>query len=117
MKLLYSWHKFAELYCRATGRWVVCFSPWFDGESFDNGSSYGEMLKAAPILADPAEPDAGQVITDGMGFIVCGDESQAIHEYNRIVGDDGPTAENPYNGPVHIYACIFGPSGCTNENT
>jgi hypothetical protein len=35
-----------------------------------------------------------------------------------VVGDDGPTKTNPYNGPVRVFACTYDPDGITmNENT
>lgn len=37
--------------------------------------------------------------------------------FKGIIGDDGPTATNSYNGKCRVYAYLSGPDGGITENT
>jgi|SRR5579885_2969128 len=71
-----------------------------------------EVKKAAPYLQDHL-----QVLMDGHGCLICDSEEECYKYYNLTVGEDGPTATNPYDGPARVYALMIGPEGCTSENT
>lgn len=74
---------------------------------------YDELRKAAPYLFDGDQFKFPQLLMDGSGYVVCDSEEEMERLYDLTVGDDGPTATNPYNGPARIYALTS--SG--NENT
>lgn len=101
---------FAEL-CRATGKWGV----WVHFGSLEGVVAIGETLKAAPYLNIE---EHGQLLSDGGGVILCEGEAECRRIFGMTVGDDGPTALNPYNGPFRVYALTCDPSGqLLNENT
>lgn len=113
---LFSTQKLCEAYCRETGKWIVYMH--FDETTETWGDGRAELLKACPILAE--QDDSGQTLQtlmDGGGLIVCSDQEHATREYKRIVGDDGPTELNPYDGPARVYALLIGPEGWVDENT
>jgi len=77
-------------------------------------------LAAAPYLRDMAR--FGQLIADGYGYVVCESEEEMLELYEQTVGDDGPTARNPYRGNErgagNIYVLTCDASGkLLNENT
>lgn len=42
---------------------------------------------------------------------------EAYGVFEGIVGDDGPTPTNSYNGKCRVYAYLAGPNGGITENT
>ena len=44
-------------------------------------------------------------------------EEDMLNCYDQIVGDDGPTKLNSYNGPVKVYALTIYKGKLMNENT
>lgn len=92
---------FAEL-CRASKSWGLYVS--------HGGPS---ATPAAPYL-DPGDP----ILVNGQGIILCETEAEMLDLFGRTVGDDGPTAQNPYDGPDRVYALTCSPEGeFLNENT
>ena len=72
-------------------------------------------LLAAPYLS---VHEHFQALADGYAFALCDDFDQAERLYGQTVGDDGPTATNPYAGPVKVYALLIDAQGkARNENT
>lgn len=53
----------------------------------------------------------------GWLMILCKSKIQARALFEQIIGDDGPTATNPYDGPHRVYAYLTGPRGGITENT
>jgi hypothetical protein len=88
---------------------------WIVQVSFDGNGNPNETIKACPIL--DLQLDA-HILFEGSGLILCDNEPEAYYTFNRIVGDDGPTKLNSYNGPVKVYACVYAPTGfAMTENT
>lgn len=101
-------HELFRLYCKSTKQWGLLISFWHEGDD------YKEILKAAPYLNFH---DDGQVIIDGQGYFF-GTQEEVNRRYNLTVGDDGPTATNPYDGPARVYALTCDDAGVLrNENT
>jgi hypothetical protein len=73
----------------------------------------GELRQAAPYLFDGCVFKYPQILSDGNGYLVCDSKEEMEELYNLTVGDDGPTATNPYDGPVRVYAL----TSDGNENT
>lgn len=69
-----------------------------------------EVVKAAPYLE---EDELTSTRLSGGGFIVCDNLDELNRLYDLTVGDDGPTASNPYNGATRVYAL----TSEGNENT
>jgi hypothetical protein len=96
--------------CRATSRYGMFIAfEWPEGVPLD------EIAKAAPYLDLASD---AQLLCDGEGFLLFDTEEELERAYRRTVGDDGPTPENPYDGPMRVYALTCFPDGeLRNENT
>ena len=96
----------AEGLLRATSGWgVYLASSERDGD---------EIMKAAPLLDGPS---LMHLMFNGSVLIVMDAEAQAREFYESVVGDDGPTQSNPYDGPARVFAILGGPDGWLTENT
>ena len=86
--------------------------------SFDNEvNSHEDWLELQAASGGTLEA-TGQSILDGLGLKLFESKAEVDEAYNHIVGDDGPTPANPYDGPARIYALTIGPNGeALNENT
>lgn len=96
-----------SLLCKAKGQWGMFIS---FGEI-----NMEELFLAAPYL----KGEEFQVMAlCGHGFIFSDSKEEIYALYNQTVGDDGPTMENPYDGPARVYACTCNPEGrLQTENT
>ncbi len=107
MEMLTTFEVFQVL-CKSTKQWGLYISS-------SNDESWAEINKAAPYL--DAINDASFFL-EGCRVILCDSKEEALELFWQTVGDDGPTLENPYNGPARVYACVCGPDGkFTHENT
>jgi len=80
--------------------------------SFGDGIN---SIRAAPYL-DLKKHD--QVISDGIGILVCNNQDEMERYYKMTIGDDGPTELNPYNGIYRVYALVCDAEGrFIGENT
>lgn len=75
-----------------------------------------------PIDADSPVPflrsDERLQLRLGGGLLLLLDTGEAARRlFDQVVGDDGPTQENSYNGPHRVYAYLAGPGGGITENT
>jgi hypothetical protein len=107
---VFSLHEVAQELAKATGKPVV-----FLGYDWNNNGDTDptEIFKAAPIFRDNI-----QACGDGYGFVLCDDEPQMRKVFDSIVGDDGPTKSNSYDGAVRVYALAIDASGeMLTENT
>jgi hypothetical protein len=113
--------KLMELYCLSTNQYAVFFSGLRTEEPRssdpDEWGKYLEDRKKALIFLDPSADDYHQIMMDGEGFSIFDTEEEMEAFYDMIVGDDGPTKSNPYDGPIRVYALTCGPNGLMNENT
>lgn len=111
-----------RMYCQARNKWAVYYSGLNSGEppidaDQDEWDKYIEERAKALIFIDPDMDNYHQIMMDGEGFSIFDTEEEMESFYDMIVGDDGPTKSNPYNGPIRVYALTCGPSGFINENT
>ena len=93
--------------CKAEGKWgmIITFDPDF---------GWDEIRKAAPFLD---EYDL-QIYLDGAGFFLFDSQEECEEHYDMVVGDDGPTRLNDYNGQCRVYALTISSDGQPmNENT
>lgn len=109
-------------YCRVANKWAVFYSGWNlyepkSGSSETDWQIHLDDLEAATIFMDRSAPNYLQVMSDGEGFSIFETKEEMVTFYDNIVGDDGPTKSNPYNGKIKIYALTCGPTGLLNENT
>ena len=74
-----------------------------------------ELFKASPWLSIDI---CFKLWAEQELFLFFDTEAERDEAYQRTIGDDGPTALNPYNGPARIYALTCSPQGqLLNENT
>ena len=74
-----------------------------------------ELQRAAPWF-DPVRD--GQLFIDLSGFLLFDDAEEMERVYRQTVGEDGPTAANPYRGPVRVYVLTCSAAGrLLTENT
>lgn len=72
------------------------------------GNSLKEMLKAVPFL----DRESGMWLRlNGQMAVFFDTEADLQACYQTVVGDDGPTPTNPYNGKARIYALTCDPHG------
>lgn len=115
-------HDLMVEYCRVTNKWAVFYYGWNfyeprSGSSESDWQIHLADLEAATVFMDRSAPNYFQVMSDGEGFSIFETKEDMNAFYDNIVGDDGPTKSNPYDGPIRIYALTCGPSGFLNENT
>ena len=82
-----------------------------DTEYFDEWIA--GLKQATPYLFDDEGCKYLQILADGQGYLVCEDATEMERLFDLTVGDDGPTSNNNYNGPVRVYAL----TSDGNENT
>ena len=72
-----------------------------------------DLSKAAPKLSSDDLTD----LADCCIWLTFPTYGEARSFFESIVGDDGPTKTNPYDGPCRVYALLAGPDGLITENT
>lgn len=107
--------------CKETGKWGLWLSlpNWMvndpDYPNITWNNYFDELVKAVPFLN---LLDHAQSIVDEKVCILCEDEEECEDLFWQVVGEDGPTKSNPYNGPIKVYALTYNPDGVImNENT
>lgn len=101
---------------------------YYDKNGPDFDGFYAEIRKAIPIMFSKCDEkhlkdEFTQAFVDSEGWVIFDkfpvEDQEAVMKFNfdQIVGDDGPTRLNDYNGPLSVYAITFGPDGTLDENT
>ena len=94
-------------YCKASKQFGILIS-------FSYNADWDEISKACPLITK----DDYQILNDCIGFFIFQTEQEMEKAYEHIVGDDGPTEYNKYNGSVQVYALTCDDKGVFhNENT
>ena len=102
--------------CKATNKFGLYLS--FDEEEF----TPEEAQKACPFLdftdniQDNIDTSDYQAYADGYMFVLCDTEEECQLLFESVVGDEGPTKTNPYNGDCRVFCLIINDKGET-ENT
>ena len=109
---------FQEL-CKASEKWGLYISfdvDWYWGTYVTDGKKANEIALATNRrLVDTRDH---QCVVDGQATYLFDTEESMINAYLDIVGDDGPTEQNTYDGEVKVYAITCDPEGCLlTENT
>lgn len=83
--------------------------------SFGDEFNPGELKKAVPFLdlgsLEPDDIGDYQAVCDEYMFVECKSKAECYRLFNQVVGDDGPTKSNPYNGPTRVYAVTINNRG------
>jgi hypothetical protein len=98
--------KAAEGIARTSGLWALYLST-------------GDVLQpSAPDSPVPFLTMKERIdLTCNGWMILLSDEAKIMVLFHQVVGDDGPTRDNPYKGKARVYAYVAGPSGGITENT
>ena len=115
-----------QTYCNHHKKFGVFISvPEFDKDTA-SAEQYQEFVsevrKACPPLnvdkEDPNSWECDTIAFFGGGLLLFDTREEQQAAYWSIVGDDGPTKTNPYDGPMRVYALTISNLGNTeNENT
>lgn len=105
--------------CETHNKWGLYINIYVPDQLYDtaygDGSYLDEIIKAASFLNFE---EHGQIIIDEHGWFLFDTQEEMETAYWQCIGDDGPNENNPYNGPVSVYALTCDPTGQTmNENT
>lgn len=107
-----SWCEITDELAKAMRKWVLYLSC---------SNAADDPLEAIPGLRDaaPIGLSDSQIMELYLGqiWITFDNEADALAAFGRVVGDDGPTKTNPYDGPTRVYAMLSGPAGGITENT
>lgn len=99
--------------CRATRQWGIQMETFCPAD-MDIGVYFQELRLAAPGLTDQDYRD----LQEGEAILTFPSREACYAVYDLIVGDDGPTEGNPYNGKARIYAVTCDDTGqLRSENT
>lgn len=106
--LLLTVEKLLTHYCLTRQQWILQLS-------YCSVDEPKEIIKAAPFLR---LHEASQLALRETIFFPFNMECAARHAYDTVVGDDGPTKLNKYDGPCKILATLWNSRGeVVNENT
>lgn len=97
--------RFAELFCKLTGKYVV----YFQLPSLDVGDIHqwdAKLKENAPLAVEHIQVEA-----DELGFVIADTAEEGRKAYETFRGDDH--GEHEYGA----YALLVGPEGSINENT
>ena len=78
-----------------------------------SAGDYTELASATHTLSQLDQVD----LLDGKIWLTFPTYAAALDVFGGIVGDDGPTHTNSYDGPGRVYALLAGPDGLITENT
>lgn len=94
-------------YSRTTGKPCMLINFEHEFENLGVDECFDEVLKAAPYLT---LQEHSQIMVDGCAVLEFETEEEMWQHYHLTIGDDGPTKENPYNGPAKVNAltCVDG---------
>jgi hypothetical protein len=114
-----------ETYCKHHNKFGVYISiPEIDFLKMTDAEieqAYEEIFKACPPLKKmkvDGQYDWLNVMLDRSGILLYETREEQQEAYWSIVGDDGPTESNLYDGPVTVYALTINNLGqAENENT
>lgn len=104
-----------ENYTKSSGKYVVMLSCSNTDDDFVNTCPLAQLRKAVPMITDSG--DIVNLFTGGTLFFEFDYNDAATDFFDTVVGDDGPTRLNSYNGPARVFACLSGPNGLITENT
>lgn len=100
--------------CKARKQWGLYLSDQTRLE-YSDPTHITELHKSVPFLSREQVCD---LYGCGEAFLFFHTEEECRIAYEQVVGDDGPTDRNPYNGSGRAYALTCDPTGRTrNENT
>lgn len=107
-----AWIDRVVAFARNHNRYTIYFCICSDGGAACTAS---EVQRAAPHLT---EAQAQSLVDGHEVLIACESQNEMNERLRATVCDEGPTATNPYNGPVRVYALTCDPKGCLlSENT
>lgn len=96
--------------CRLRGAWGLYLS-----HVPSAGIGPYELHRAVPFLD---EAEALKLWHSDRAWLFFDSEAAMTEAFGQVVGDDGPTGSNDYDGPARVYAITCAPTGdLLSENT
>ena len=108
-----------QMLCKTSNKFGLVVS--FDSDEMvknisDGKWEYDELARATNDRVKIG--DNIDIIIDGVAYFLFNTEADAYDAYNDIVGDDGPTNRNSYDGDMRVYALTISNEGeLWSENT
>lgn len=112
---IYSDFDLLEKYTKSSGKYIVMLSCSNFEDDFIGTDAFSQLKKAVPMITDYGE--LVKLFTGDTLFVEFDNSDAARDFFDTVVGDDGPTRLNSYNGPARVFACLSGPNGLITENT
>lgn len=106
--------------CKATGKYGLYLS--FDNEVTEEFTPE-DYKKAVPFLdfcdtikdQEVLDSPDWQCLADGYMFILCDTWEECYKLFQSVVGDEGATASNPYDGNCRVFAMMIYDTGEMGE--
>jgi hypothetical protein len=98
--------------CKAVGKCGLYL--FLDSDMDGNSFSPKEYQKAVPFLdfTDVTSDDEDwQCLMDEHMFVLCDTYEECTRLFESVVGDEGATKTNPYNGPCRVFAMTINEKG------
>lgn len=109
MQTMFKPHEMLSAMCQAKKKWGIFL------QVSNDGGNWAELQKAVPFFSVSEMAEFWHEF-NGVIFLDSEEELQAI--CGQIIGDEGPTSLNTYNGFARVYALSCGPDGTLySENT
>ena len=100
--------------CKATNQWGLYLST-FEPDGMETDTFLKELPLAAPGLLDE---NYHELFLEGRIVLMFANQEECNAVYGNVIGDDGPTDTNEYDGDVRVYALTCDNEGSLrNENT
>lgn len=118
-------HQKEQLICKLEKKWGLYISCCFDLDSdyvfSEEITRAVKFLKIYPMGSweEQYKPNSAfQVMLSEGGLFLFDTQKEMEEHYDMVVGDNGPTKSNPYDGPLRVYALTISNEGeCLTENT
>jgi hypothetical protein len=107
-------------FCKAVGKCGLYL--FLDSDMDGNSFSPEEYKKAVPFLnfdditcdrkgQNILDTDDWQCLADEHMFVLCDSYEECTRLFESVVGDDGPTKTNRYDGPCRVFAMTINEKG------
>lgn len=107
-----------QLLCKQQRKCGMLLSPSSVPKREDGDHDLDELVKAVPFLAELFTSVLMELAFHGPVYLFFESHEEMMEAYDLVVGDDGPTAKNPYNGEARVYALTCSKTGkLETENT
>lgn len=109
-------HEALSRLCKATGKYGLYLS--FDPSEEFSPQDHQEACPFLDLSDVASDNEDWQALMDEHMFVLCEDYEECYRLFESVVGDEGPTKTNPYNGDCRVFAMTINNNGeIENTNT